>query len=67
MERINEVDLIGQISDMKNIDYRNTLAIATLIEVLIEKNIITRQEFSKKAQRMDNMSLEELKQLRTRF
>ncbi|AOY75432.1 hypothetical protein [Clostridium formicaceticum] len=67
MEKINDVDLIGQISDMKNIDYRNTLAIATLVELLIEKNIITRQEFARKAQRLDDMSLEELKQLRTRF
>lgn len=67
MKRMNEVDLIGQISDMKNIDYRNTLAIATLIELLIEKQIITRQEFARKANGLDNMSLEELKQLRTRF
>ncbi|AKL93543.1 hypothetical protein CACET_c00200 [Clostridium aceticum] len=67
MEKVSEVDLIGQISDMKNIDYRNTLAIATLVELLVEKNIITRQEFARKAQLLDHMSLEELKQLRTRF
>ncbi|SDL29487.1 hypothetical protein [Natronincola ferrireducens] len=67
MEKINEVDLLGQISDLKSIDYRNTLAIATVIELLIDKNIITRQEFAKKAQVLDQMSLDELRQLRTRF
>lgn len=67
MNSFQEIDLIGQISDMKNIDYRNTLAIATLIELLVEKNIITRQEFSKKAHYLDHMSIEELKQLRTRL
>lgn len=67
MKSTNDIDIIAQISDMKNIDYRNTLAIATLIELLIEKRIITRHEFARKANGLDNMSLEELKQLRTRF
>lgn len=64
---MNQIDLIGQIGDLKEIDYRNTLAIATLIELLIEKNIITRQEFARKSYYLDNMSLEQLKQLRTGF
>lgn len=62
---MNKIDLIGQIGDLKEIDYRNTLAIATLIELLIEKNIITRQEFARKSYCLDNMSLEQLRQLRT--
>lgn len=62
---MNKIDLISQIGDLKDIDYRNTLAIATLIELLIEKNIITRQEFARKSYHLDNMSLEQLKQLRT--
>ncbi|QUH19380.1 hypothetical protein [Alkaliphilus sp. B6464] len=62
---MNQVNLVGQIGDLKEIDYRNTLAIATLIELLIEKNVITRQEFARKSYYLDNMSLEELKQLRT--
>ncbi len=62
---MNQVNLVGQIGDLKEIDYRNTLAIATLIELLIEKNVITRQEFARKSYYLDNMSLEQLKQLRT--
>lgn len=62
---MNKIDLVSQIGDLKEIDYRNTLAIATLIELLIEKNIITRQEFARKSYYLDNMSLDQLKQLRT--
>ncbi len=62
---MNSIDLISQIGDLKEIDYRNTLAIATLIELLIEKGIITRREFSEKSHYLDNMSLEQLKRFRT--
>jgi len=64
---MNQIDIIGQIGDLKDIDYRNTLAIATLIELLIEKRIITRQEFARKSYHLDSMSLEQLKQLRTGY
>lgn len=62
---MNDIDLVGQLGDLKEIDYRNTLAIATLIEILVEKGIITLQEFSRKSYYLDNMSLEQLKQFRT--
>ncbi|MDI9476363.1 MAG: hypothetical protein ACOX0L_08720 [Natronincolaceae bacterium] len=62
---MNDIDLMGQLGDLKEIDYRNTLAIATLIEILTEKGIITRQEFSKKSYYLDNMSLEQLRRFRT--
>ncbi len=62
---MNDIDLMGQLGDLKEIDYRNTLAIATLIEILAEKGIITLQEFSKKSYYLDNMSLEQLKRFRT--
>jgi predicted transcriptional regulator len=61
---MNQINIISQISNLKSIDYRNTLAISTLIELLIEKEIITRHEFAKKAQYLDNLSLEELKEVR---
>jgi len=62
---VNSIDLISQLGDLKEIDYRNTLAIAALIELLIEKGIITRGEFSKKSHYLDNMSLEQLRRFRT--
>ncbi|MCC5908976.1 MAG: hypothetical protein JJT76_00875 [Clostridiaceae bacterium] len=67
MNKVKDIDIVAQLADLKNIDYRNTLAIATLVELLIDKKIITRQEFAKKAQHLDKMSLDELRQLRARF
>ncbi len=61
---MNGVNIIAQLSDMKDTDYRNTLAIASLIEVLIEKGIINRNEIAIKARQLDSMSIEEIHLMR---
>ncbi len=61
---MNSVDIIAQISAMKDIDYRNTLAIASVIEILIEKGIIKRNDIAVKARQLDSMSIEEIHLLR---
>lgn len=43
------VDIIAQIGDLKEIDYTNMLVLTALIELLIEKKWITRQEVLNKA------------------
>lgn len=50
---INAIEMVGQIADLKEVDYKNTLAVATLIELFIEKGIITRSEFSQKARELE--------------
>ncbi|RKD26925.1 hypothetical protein SAMN02745883_01993 [Caminicella sporogenes DSM 14501] len=65
MKDFNLLDVYSKLGDLKEINYRNILAIATIIELLIEKGIISRQEFTHKAYIIDNMSTEELKILRT--
>ncbi|HHW01810.1 MAG TPA: hypothetical protein GXX35_03160 [Thermoanaerobacterales bacterium] len=50
---MGEIDIIAEISDMKILDYRNTLALASLIEVLIEKGIIGKNDVAKKARELD--------------
>lgn len=62
---MNEVDIVGEIADLKEIDYKNTLAIVSIIELLIEKKILSRTDISKKAQFLDNLTVEQLKLLRT--
>lgn len=57
---MNEVDMVSQIGDLKEIDYRNTLAIASLIEILIDKGILDRKEIAKKARLLDDMTAEEI-------
>lgn len=58
------IDIIAQLSDMKDIDYRNTLAIASIIEVLVEKGIINRNDIARKARQLDSMSIEEIISMR---
>lgn len=63
---MNELDIFAELGDLKEIDYRNTLAIASLIEVLVDKGLITRHDIAKKSKELDSMSLEELKIMRLR-
>lgn len=63
---MNTIDVFGEIADLKEIDYKNTLAIVSIIELLIEKKIITRKDLTKKAQFLDGLTLEQLKILKTR-
>jgi len=61
---MNNVDIIGEIADLKDIDYKNTLAIVSIIELLIEKNIISRTDMAKKAHFLDSLTAEQLKILK---
>jgi hypothetical protein len=54
------LDIAGQLADLKSIDSQNTLAIAVLIELLIDKGLFTRQEFAQKAQELESASLAEI-------
>lgn len=61
---MTKLDLVGQIADLKEIDYKNTLAIASIIELLIEKGIIKRSDIALKAMQLENMTLDEVKENR---
>ena len=60
---MNKLEVIGQIADLKETDYKNTLAIACIIELLIEKGIISRNDISKKAFFLENLTLDQIKYL----
>lgn len=49
-ERIN---LVAALADMKEIEYKNALAVTALIDLLIEKGVITQQEMAARAQLLD--------------
>lgn len=59
-----DIEIISQLADLKEIDYRNTLAIATLIELFIEKGLCTRQEFTRKAKELDAATINEINSIR---
>ncbi|RKP51353.1 hypothetical protein D7Z26_16265 [Cohnella endophytica] len=47
------LDLASQVSDMKHDNYRQLLAISTLIELLVEKGILTPDDIRDKASQME--------------
>jgi hypothetical protein len=47
------LDLASQVSDMKHDHYRQLLALSTLIELLVEKGLLTPDEIRDKAAQME--------------
>lgn len=58
---MNKLDMISQLADLKEIDYKNTLAITSIIELLIEKGVLDRHEVAEKAQFLENQTMAEIK------
>lgn len=50
---LDEIDMIAQLSKLKEIDYQNTLVLSALIELLIEKRILTRKEIEQKTNELE--------------
>lgn len=57
---MGKIDILAAISDMKMIDYKNTLALASLIEVLKEKGIIGKNDVALKAQELETFTRKDL-------
>lgn len=51
---LNSLYVFSQIADLKENDYKTTLAITALIELLIQKKLITPQELSTYATALEN-------------
>jgi hypothetical protein len=49
------IHVVGAIADLKEIAYKNTLAVTTLIDLLIEKGLITHTEIAERAQKLDQL------------
>lgn len=61
---MNKLNVFAQIADMKEIDYKNTLAIASLIDILIDKKIIDKNDIMSKSHELDEMSIDEIRTFR---
>jgi len=48
------LDLASQVSDMKHDHYKQLLAISTLIELLVDKGLLTPDEIREKASQMED-------------
>jgi hypothetical protein len=47
------LELASQVADMKHDQYRQLLALSTMIELLVEKGILTADEIREKASQME--------------
>ncbi|MGW8958760.1 hypothetical protein [Paenibacillus sp. NPDC055715] len=50
---MDEVCMVAKLADLKDEHYRNTLALSTLIELLVDKGMVTREELERKAAELD--------------
>lgn len=63
MNRLNglptEVDVIAQLADLKEVDYKNTLVLTALVELLVEKGILQRKDVIQKSRQLEvDLSIE---------
>ncbi|UHA75399.1 hypothetical protein [Paenibacillus sp. 481] len=50
---MSEVNLIAQLADLKEDNYQLTLALSTLMELLVERGILTHDDIVHKAEQLD--------------
>ena len=50
---MSDIDILGQIVNLKEDDYKNTLLLTGIIEVLVEKNIISKKDLVEKVKEID--------------
>lgn len=50
---LNEVDYIGKLADLKEQHYQNTLILSAMLELLLEKGLLTHQDIENKAAQLD--------------
>jgi hypothetical protein len=53
---LQEINIIGKLADLKDSHYRQTLALSAIIELLIDKQIFTREELEIKAAELDGIT-----------
>ncbi|GGH30142.1 hypothetical protein [Paenibacillus segetis] len=50
---MNEVNVLAKLADLKEDHYHHLLTLSALMELLIDKGILTREEIDKKAHELD--------------
>lgn len=57
---LQEINMIGQLADLKDSNYKNTLVMTALIELLIEKGLLTRKEILQKTNALETDLMNDL-------
>lgn len=53
---MNEVNVLAKLADMKEEHYHQLVTLSAIMELLIEKGILTRQEIEQKAAELDGFT-----------
>ena len=53
LSSVDHVDLVGKLADLKEDHYHNMLILSAILEVLMEKGIITQEEIQRKTWELD--------------
>ncbi|GAA3410809.1 hypothetical protein ACFFNY_20845 [Paenibacillus hodogayensis] len=54
---MQEINWIGKLADLKEEHYRNTLLITALMDLLIEKGVMTRSEIESRMAELDRIMI----------
>lgn len=54
---MQEVNWIGKLADLKEEHYRNTLLVTAMMDLLIEKGVMTRVELEAKMEELDRIMI----------
>lgn len=57
MNAWDQVNLAAQIADLKDSQYTNTLALSALIEILIEKGVLSPEDFHLRTSQLEKEDL----------
>jgi hypothetical protein len=57
---LQQVEMIGKLADLKDSQYRNTLLLTALVELLIDKGVISRKELIDKSMHLESTLMSEL-------
>lgn len=53
---MSEVNMMASLADLKEVDYKNTLLLTSLIEILLEKNFMSQKDLDEKIKELDQFT-----------
>jgi hypothetical protein len=53
LSHLEQVDYIGKLADLKEQHYQNTLILSAMLELLLEKGLLSHQDIENKAAQLD--------------
>ncbi|WP_414859305.1 hypothetical protein [Paenibacillus haidiansis] len=53
---MNEIHLLAKLADMKEEHYRQLVTLSAIMELLVEKGLLTRSEIERKAAELDKFT-----------